>query len=320
MVRCSCAKAFCKSCRRRSVDTELRPGVLRKTTSSPAFRCAARKLSRTRRRRWLRSTARRRCCLPMRRPRRLQSPLLSPPFFSGFLLARASALMRKPWPLALRRAPGGACNTARKLASPDILCWRARCEVACIIAGSGVAGYAAGYAVRMAAENNRGWGRMDISGTGPVPETAQAASLWRPLARRLASTLRPATEDMRARKPCRLLRLRLLGWKVRFIGILLRLLDRHIRPVLRMPGGWDLTESYFSGIGRHRPYCWVARHSATATDEQLASSQSGGLAADSRQFMAGTRAVVKFARQYACRLWLRQPPIRPVAQLVRVPR
>lgn len=38
----------------------------------------------------------------------------------------------------------------------------------------------------------------------------------RPLARRRASTLRPATVDMRARKPWRRLRILTLGWKVRF--------------------------------------------------------------------------------------------------------
>ena len=41
---------------------------------------------------------------------------------------------------------------------------------------------------------------------------AQADSRLRPFARRAASTRRPATVDMRARKPCRRLRTSLLGW------------------------------------------------------------------------------------------------------------
>src|SRR4029453_10746737 len=43
-------------------------------------------------------------------------------------------------------------------------------------------------------------------------------SFLRPRARRAFSTLRPPTVAMRARNPCRRLRTRLLGWKVRFIA------------------------------------------------------------------------------------------------------
>jgi hypothetical protein len=49
---------------------------------------------------------------------------------------------------------------------------------------------------------------------------AQADSLARPRARRARSTARPPTVAVRARKPWRRARTRLLGWKVRFIGLL----------------------------------------------------------------------------------------------------
>ena len=44
----------------------------------------------------------------------------------------------------------------------------------------------------------------------------QADSRWRPLVRRALMIARPARVDMRCRKPCRLARLRLLGWNGRF--------------------------------------------------------------------------------------------------------
>lgn len=43
----------------------------------------------------------------------------------------------------------------------------------------------------------------------------------RPLARRRASTLRPSGVDMRSRKPCLLTRLRLEGWNVLFIALII---------------------------------------------------------------------------------------------------
>jgi hypothetical protein len=49
---------------------------------------------------------------------------------------------------------------------------------------------------------------------------AQALRRLRPLARRLASTFRPPTVDMRERKPWRRLRIRTLGWYVRFTALL----------------------------------------------------------------------------------------------------
>lgn len=49
---------------------------------------------------------------------------------------------------------------------------------------------------------------------------AQAESFLRPRARRALSTLRPPTVALRARKPWRRLRTRLLGWNVRFVDIL----------------------------------------------------------------------------------------------------
>lgn len=55
--------------------------------------------------------------------------------------------------------------------------------------------------------------RPTPSGTRP-----QADSRCRPRRRLARSTLRPARVDIRCRKPCRLARLRLLGWKVRFTG------------------------------------------------------------------------------------------------------
>ena len=48
----------------------------------------------------------------------------------------------------------------------------------------------------------------------------QAESFLRPRARRAASTLRPPTVAERVRNPWRRARTRLLGWKVRFIGVL----------------------------------------------------------------------------------------------------
>jgi len=51
-------------------------------------------------------------------------------------------------------------------------------------------------------------------------KTAQADSRFLPLARRALSIRRPALVRIRARKPCRRLRLMLLGWYVRFIGVL----------------------------------------------------------------------------------------------------
>src|SRR5829696_8090376 len=53
---------------------------------------------------------------------------------------------------------------------------------------------------------------------GSAGEGAQAERVLRPRARRAARTLRPPTVAVRARKPCRRLRTRLLGWKVRFIA------------------------------------------------------------------------------------------------------
>ncbi len=47
-----------------------------------------------------------------------------------------------------------------------------------------------------------------------------AVRLLRPLARRAESTLRPPTEDMRARKPCLRARRILEGWNVRFMACL----------------------------------------------------------------------------------------------------
>ena len=44
-----------------------------------------------------------------------------------------------------------------------------------------------------------------------------ALSFLRPRARRARSTLRPPGVALRAKKPCRRARTRLLGWKVRFI-------------------------------------------------------------------------------------------------------
>ena len=49
-------------------------------------------------------------------------------------------------------------------------------------------------------------------------ERFYALSFLRPRARRAFSTLRPPTVAIRARNPCRRLRTRLLGWKVRFIA------------------------------------------------------------------------------------------------------
>src|SRR5690606_35772785 len=46
----------------------------------------------------------------------------------------------------------------------------------------------------------------------------QALSFLRPRARRARRTLRPPTVALRARKPWRRLRTRLLGWKVRFLS------------------------------------------------------------------------------------------------------
>ena len=51
-------------------------------------------------------------------------------------------------------------------------------------------------------------------------KTAQADKRFLPLARRAFNIRRPALVRMRARKPCRRLRLMLLGWYVRFINVL----------------------------------------------------------------------------------------------------
>ncbi len=51
-------------------------------------------------------------------------------------------------------------------------------------------------------------------------KTTQADNRFLPLARRALSIRRPALVRIRARKPCRRLRLMLLGWYVRFIGVL----------------------------------------------------------------------------------------------------
>lgn len=47
--------------------------------------------------------------------------------------------------------------------------------------------------------------------------SSDTVSLWRPFARREASTLRPLADSIRLRKPCTDLRLRREGWYVRFI-------------------------------------------------------------------------------------------------------
>src|SRR3954471_4688104 len=62
--------------------------------------------------------------------------------------------------------------------------------------------------------------RQEIGAAGEnrVGLAAQADSVLPPRARRSASTLRPPTVAVRARKPWRRLRTRLLGWKVRFIA------------------------------------------------------------------------------------------------------
>jgi hypothetical protein len=51
----------------------------------------------------------------------------------------------------------------------------------------------------------------------------QAESFLRPRARRARRILRPPTVAERVRKPWRRARTRLLGWKVRFIGVLFSL-------------------------------------------------------------------------------------------------
>jgi len=55
-------------------------------------------------------------------------------------------------------------------------------------------------------------------GEASEPGRRYADSFLRPRPRRAAITLRPPTVAIRARKPCRRLRTRLLGWKVRFIA------------------------------------------------------------------------------------------------------
>jgi hypothetical protein len=52
---------------------------------------------------------------------------------------------------------------------------------------------------------------------GRLGRLGQAESFLRPRARRARSTLRPPTVAVRARKPWRRARTRLLGWKVRFM-------------------------------------------------------------------------------------------------------
>ena len=52
----------------------------------------------------------------------------------------------------------------------------------------------------------------------PALHWSYAESRLRPLARRRLRIARPARVDIRVRKPCRRLRRRTLGWKVRFIS------------------------------------------------------------------------------------------------------
>ena len=52
----------------------------------------------------------------------------------------------------------------------------------------------------------------------PALHGGYADSRLRPLARRRLRIIRPAWVDIRARNPCRRLRRRTLGWKVRFIS------------------------------------------------------------------------------------------------------
>jgi hypothetical protein len=47
----------------------------------------------------------------------------------------------------------------------------------------------------------------------------ETVNFLRPRARRAANTRRPLGVDMRSRNPCLLRRLRLEGWKVRFISV-----------------------------------------------------------------------------------------------------
>ena len=74
----------------------------------------------------------------------------------------------------------------------------------------------------------------EIRGSGTWGSSL-TVSLWRPLARRRASTARPSAVFMRTRKPCVLARLRLFGWKVRF-GIALSF-DYRPFPSLNGVGG-----------------------------------------------------------------------------------
>ena len=47
--------------------------------------------------------------------------------------------------------------------------------------------------------------------------SSETVSLWRPLARRRASTWRPLAVDIRSRKPCLFFRFRFDGWYVLFM-------------------------------------------------------------------------------------------------------
>jgi len=59
---------------------------------------------------------------------------------------------------------------------------------------------------------------VDLARIRAVAGFGYADSFLRPRLRRAAMTLRPPTVAILCRKPCRRLRTRLLGWKVRFIA------------------------------------------------------------------------------------------------------
>src|SRR3954465_6456301 len=84
------------------------------------------------------------------------------------------------------------------------------------------------------------------AGKDRVGPAAQADSVLRPRARRAASTLRPPTVAVRARKPWRRLRTRLLGWKVRFIA-------HSSNVVIKRPAPGPHESTTFMGTPHRRP-------------------------------------------------------------------
>ena len=77
--------------------------------------------------------------------------------------------------------------------------------------------------------------------------SSDTVSLWRPLARREANTLRPLADSIRLRNPCTDLRLRRCGWYVRFILLCFALFQGSAKVIENVEANKIIQKNLLSG-------------------------------------------------------------------------